>query len=125
MTRRVFKYPIEVASRQIIYMPKGAEILDVGRQGPMPFIWAMVDPTQPSEPRIFRTLTTGEEFNAERLWYIGHIQLGGERALEGWYEFWVFEVETALPQINPDPISDRFAEDKDEVKKEIVDLVAA
>jgi hypothetical protein len=85
----------------------------------MPFLWASVDETQPLEPRVFRLVTTGEIFNEERLWYIGHIQLGGERPEEGWFEAHFYEVETALAQVNPDPISDRFQVDVDEINDEI------
>jgi hypothetical protein len=116
--RRIFKYPVEVVSRQIIQMPTGAQVLSVGRQGPMPFLWASVDDTQPLEPRVFRLVTTGEVFNEERLLYVGHIQLGGEKPTEGWFEAHFYEVETALAQINPDPISDRFQEDIDEINRE-------
>jgi hypothetical protein len=124
MQRRVFKYPIQVESRQIIQMPRGAKILSVGRQGPLPFLWAMVDEDQPHEARVFRNLTTGEDFNAERLSFVGRVQLGGEGKLDGWYECFVFEVEIALPQYNPDPISDRFQADMDEINQEIREAVA-
>jgi hypothetical protein len=121
--RRIFKYPIEVESRQMIQMPRGAEILSAGRQGPLPFLWALVDPSEPFEPRIFRNVTTGEEFNDERLVFVGHIQLGGDNDREGWYECFVFEVDTALPQRRPDPISARFRDDMDEIKLEITEAV--
>ncbi len=124
-TRRIFKYPIKIESRQMIQMPKGARILDVGRQGPLPYLWASVDPDAPVEPRIIRLVTTGEVYNEERLDYIGHLQLGGEGPLQGWFEAWLFEVETALPQLSPDPISDRFKDDLDEVRRESTEAVAA
>lgn len=120
--RRIFKYGLEVETRQIIQMPKGAAILSVGRQGPLPFLWASVDEKQPIETRVFRTVTTGEIFNEERLWYIGHVQLGGEKPSEGWYECFVYEVEQALPQIHPDPIEVRFQEDRAEIRREIMDI---
>jgi hypothetical protein len=122
--RRIFKYEIPVESRFVIMMPKGAQVLSVGRQGPLPYLWASVDPAQSFEPRVFRLVTTGEVFNEERLWYIGHVQLGGEvrnGITEGWFEAFVFEVETSIEQINPDPIEGRFAEDMAQVRKEIVE----
>jgi hypothetical protein len=125
MNRRIFKYALQVESRQLIQIPKGAEILSVGRQGPLPFLWAMVDENQPHETRVFRNVTTGDVFNAERLSFIGRIQLGGDNDREGWYECFVFEVEIALPQYNPDPISDRFAVDMDEINEEIREALAA
>ena len=122
MARRIFKYPIEIENRQIIQMPKGARILHAERQGEFPVLWASVDPAQPVEPRVFRMVTTGEIFNEERLAYVGTIQLGGNRPLEAWFVMHLYEVETALEQINPDPIEGRFQEDLEEIKHEIAEV---
>jgi hypothetical protein len=122
--RRVFKYPLPVESRFMIHMPKGAEILSVGRQGPLPFLWASVDDRNKLEQRMFRTATPGEIFNEERLHYLGHVQLGGEKPLEGWFEWFIYEMEMALPQYYADPISDRFAEDMGQVRDETTDARA-
>jgi len=128
--RRIFKYPLPVEARFPIWMPKGAQILSVGRQGPLPFLWASVDDRQELEMRWFRSATTGEIFNEERLVYIGHVQLGGEKPLEGWFEWFIFEIETAISALYPDPISDRFEEDMDQARDETTnaraeDMVAA
>jgi len=122
--RRIFKYPLPVESRFPLWMPEGAKILDVGRQGPLPFLWASVDDRNKLEIRWFRTATTGEVFNEERLAYLGHVQLGGEKPLEGWFEWWIFEIEMALPQLYPDTISDRFEEDMDQARDETTDARA-
>lgn len=124
MKRRIFKYALQVESRQMLQMPRGAEVLSVGRQGPLPFLWASVDETQPPEARIFRSVTTGEWHETERLFYIGHVQLGGEKPSEAWYECFVYEVEQALDQINPDPIEERFQADLAEIRHEVDEVEA-
>ena len=127
MTRRIYKYELKVEQRQLLQMPRGATILDVDRQGPLPFLWASVDPTQPNETFVIRMVTTGEVYNEERLWYIGHTKLGGEirnGINEGWFEAWWFIVETALPQVNPDPLERRYADDIEQLNDEIAEATA-
>ncbi len=120
--RRIFKYEIKIEPRQIIMLPKGAEILHVGRQGEFPFLWASVDETMPAEPRVFRVVMTGEVFNEERLFYLGTIQLGGENPRQAWFVMHIYEVETALDQINPDPVEDRFQADLAEIRDEVAEV---
>jgi hypothetical protein len=116
--RRIFKFPLPVESRFPLWMPEKAQILDVGRQGPLPFLWASVDDRNKLEMRWFRTMTTGEVFNEERLVYVGHVQLGGEKPKEAWFEWFIYEIETSIVAVDPDFISDRFAADMDQVRDE-------
>lgn len=116
--RRIFKYELPVKSRFMIWMPEGAEILSVGRQGPLPYLWASVDQTCKPEQRVFRSATTGEVFNEERLIFVGHIQLGGENPKEAWYEWFVWEIDLALPQMIADPIEERFLDDMEQASRE-------
>jgi hypothetical protein len=58
-TRRVFKYPIYIADRLTVGMPKGAEILTVQVQFDNPQIWALVEPDNPMETRAFCIVGTG------------------------------------------------------------------
>lgn len=120
--RRIFKYELAIKPRQVIMMPKGATVLSIDRQGPLPYIWASVDQSQPFEPRVFRVVTTGEVFNEERLMYVGHVKLGGKP--EPWYEAFVYEVDTTVEQINPDPIEERFQGDLAEARREVTEAVA-
>lgn len=122
--RRIFKYEIKIESRQVIMLPKGAQILHLGRQGEFPYMWVSVDQTMPSEPRVFRVITTGEVFNEERLFYLGTIQLGGENEKQAWFVMHVYEVEQALDQINPDPIEERFQADLAEIRHEVDEVEA-
>jgi len=104
----------------MLQIPKGGRVLSVGRQGPLPYVWVEVDPTVPSEPRIFRSVTTGEWFNDERLVYVGHVKLGG--GPEPWYEMFLYEVATELIQKESDPIDARFHAERAELADELVEL---
>ena len=117
--RRIFKYEVKIEPFQAILMPKGATILHAGRQGDFPYLWATVDPEQPMEARAIRVVTTGEVYNEERLWYLGTVQLGGDTPKQGWFVMHVFEVETALPILNPDPVEERFQADLKELRREL------
>ena len=121
--KRIFKYELKIEHRQTLMLPKGSEILDVDRQGPLACLWAAVDPEQPMEPRVIRMVVTGEVYNEERLFYIGHVKLGGETSPnginQGWFEAWFFEVETALPQMTADVIEGRFEDDMRQLTREI------
>lgn len=119
--RRVFKYELPVQPRFMVWLPVGAKILSLGRQGPLPYLWVSVDPTQKLESRMFRSATTGEWFNEERLKFIGHLQLGGEMPKEAWYEWFVWEIDLAATQKHRDPIEDRFLADMEEIRKEIAE----
>jgi hypothetical protein len=58
----VYKYDIE-PSNFTLNLPKGAQLLCANSMGQLdgaPKLWALVDPDQPTEPRYFITLATGE-----------------------------------------------------------------
>ncbi len=56
---RVFKYPLTDASTQVLQLPIGADILDVQEQQAQLVLWALVDPTAPTEERIIQIVGTG------------------------------------------------------------------
>lgn len=114
---RIYKYQLEVESRQILMMPEGAEVISVGTQGEiahdnqpnsqMPVLFALIpDPNADARPRVFRTVTTGEVFEHEGLEFIG-------TTFVDWYTAHVFEVVGN----SPDPIEDRFQDDMREVRE--------
>jgi hypothetical protein len=72
------------AVRQTIAMPRGAQILCLQYQHNDPQIWALVDPTQPSQDRTFTQHGTGHDGVSGR--YVGTYQV-----LDGRYVFHVFE----------------------------------
>jgi hypothetical protein len=63
--REVFKYPL---NRDVILLPKEAEILHVGAQRDSLYVWALVDPSENDlQPRM-RVAGTGHP--------IGNMELG-------------------------------------------------
>lgn len=117
--QRIFNYELVPEGRQVLNIPKGAEILGVIEKYGLPFLLARVDEEQATEHRVFRVVTTGEVFNPEILSYIGTLRLGGETARDAWYTMHVWEVETALTAKHPDPIHPRFQEDLKNLRDEI------
>lgn len=112
MTKRIFKYPIKLQSREIVMMPSGAEILSVCVQEEIPVLYAMVAEGNAPEPRIIRTVTTGEIFNDEWCYFVGTIQYGAPK----WFVAHIF-VQLEMGQ--NDPVSDRFADDRRQVQEEL------
>jgi hypothetical protein len=112
-TRRIFKYKLDVERRQVVMMPKGAEVLRLGVQRGLPHIWVSVDESQPLEPYAFRGVTTGERYNEERLWYIGTVEL------DDWFVWHLFIIEQALPANPNDEEEVRWQADFDQIKRDI------
>jgi len=113
MTRRIFKYQLKVEPYQAIMMPKNAEVLHVGVQNDLPYVWVAVDPTQPMEPKGFRMVTTGAPHTADRLWHIGTVEIGG------WFVAHYFTIEEALPASEHDVEEARFQDDVDQMRADI------
>jgi hypothetical protein len=63
MSRRIFRYRLDVSDRPVVAMPTGAEVLSVGppRDGADQLdLWAIVDPfITTDEARSFRVVGTG------------------------------------------------------------------
>lgn len=111
MSHRIFKYPLEVESRQILTMPIGARVLSIDEQNECPVLFALVDSEAEFEQRIFRVVSTGEEFNAEGSTFVATV------ILKGWYSAHVFEQPATGGPL--DPVSDRFQEDMVQLRDEI------
>ncbi len=91
--KRIFKYPLPISDINIIQMPKGAKILTAQMQDEEPFIWALVEPGEPDEPRAFRVIGTGHEIYETLVAYISTFQMDGGRLV-----FHVFEVANEVVQ---------------------------
>lgn len=80
--KAIWKFPVDVAGQQVLQMPRGAQILCLREQADMPFMWALVEPDAPQEPRYFTTYGTGHDMPDDPGTYIGTtIHLGGSLVL--------------------------------------------
>lgn len=109
--KRIFKYPLTVEPRQLLQIHKDAEILSVQVQmSEFPVLYALVESgTTELETRIIRGVTTGEEFNGDGCWYVGTV------ILKNWFVWHVWEQFGK----EPDPISDRFKDDRKQINDEL------
>jgi len=73
----IFKYPLEVTNRQIIQMPKGADILCIQVQKGLPCLWVNVNDKHELQDYIIETFGTGHNVNFGVRKYIGTYQLNG------------------------------------------------
>jgi hypothetical protein len=98
MSEKVFKYPLEMTSDQMIEMPKGAAVLCVQAQGGLPKLWASVDPTAPRVKRRFGIYGTGHEMPGFLAHYVGTFQMQ-----DGAFVFHVFTDRLEYPVDSPSP----------------------
>jgi hypothetical protein len=76
---KVYKYEVPVEDEFSLEIPAGATILSFQAQREVPQIWALVNPSEPTEPRQFRLAGTGHsiaDFEHE-LKFIGTCQMAG------------------------------------------------
>src|SRR5271157_3396091 len=108
-TRRIFNYELQADAKQIVMMPRNADIIGVVEKYGFPFLLAVVDEAEIPEARTFRVVTTGQVFNYAVLDYIGTLRLGGDDSNGAWYTAHVFEIETilSLPEHHAEPIDPR------------------
>lgn len=71
---KIFKYDLEITDMQTLGLPKKAQILTVQFQGDKLCLWALVNPENSIEQRIFILVGTGHIINAKDLSYIGTVQ---------------------------------------------------
>lgn len=70
--KQIWKFTVE----NVIEMPKGAEILTVQIQDSFnTCIWALVDPEEETEKRVFEVVGTGHKFDNANKKYIGTWQI--------------------------------------------------
>jgi hypothetical protein len=91
MIKKVFKYEIHQPQDEItLPMPKGAEILTVQEQKGTVCVWALVNPENETERRLFRMAGTGHPIHYDmgiNYKYINTFQL-----FEGDLVFHLFEI---------------------------------
>lgn len=71
--RTIWKYPLCRRSIEL-EMPTGAELLTVQMLDGDPVLWALVDPENPTEKRMFRAFEIGEGMPNDPGKYIGTFQ---------------------------------------------------
>lgn len=111
---RIFKYPLALKPREMIFMPEGAKMLSVCWQDGMPVLYAQVREGNPLKPRIIRVVTTGEDFNVACCSFIGTIQAGDPT----WFIAHVYE---QWGKVKNDVVSERFADDYAQIQIEMRD----
>lgn len=57
--RTIWKFPLTIARRVSVEIPRDAELLSVQMQGDTPTLWAIVDPEQRRTRRVLAVYGTG------------------------------------------------------------------
>lgn len=63
----IWKYELDITDRQILLIPKNAEILNVGIQGKTLCLWALVNPDRKKQSRTIEIIGTGNPISNEGL----------------------------------------------------------
>lgn len=78
MSKAIWKFPVSVTDKQIVYMPAGARLLHIAEQGSAGmYLWAQVDTEAEIVPRAIRIFGTGQPMPDDPGIYIGTFQLKG------------------------------------------------
>lgn len=74
--KTIWKFPIQINDRQVVPMPKGAEILTAQMQGTSLCLWAVVDTDYKHvlKPRLIEVVGTGNPIPDVSRHYIGSVQ---------------------------------------------------
>lgn len=83
---QIWKFALAPDDKQTIAMPIGATLLSVHMQDGRPCIWAEVNPTEKSYPRMIEMFGTGQPIDGAARKFLGTILLA-----EGQFVFHVFE----------------------------------
>lgn len=89
MIKKIFKYGPLKGHSTTVRMPMGADILHVDSQKNEVFVWAIIDPSQPSEDVIFEVYGTGHDISYD--FGDGRTYLGTVKIYEESLIFHVFE----------------------------------
>lgn len=77
MSETVWKFIIDIKTRQTVLMPEGAIIRHAGTQGDVTTLWAQVNPTAPPVRRHIEIFGTGHPMDEAERDYIGTTQMAG------------------------------------------------
>lgn len=73
--KEIWKFPIEMGANKI-EMPNGAVVLTVQLQNDIPCLWAIVNPEEASNTRVFHIHGTGHPLEVAPRDYVGTFQQG-------------------------------------------------
>jgi hypothetical protein len=77
-TMRVYKYPLRIDDETRVSWHVGAKVLAVQEQNGDPYIWALIDPSQPKIAQRFRLAGTGHDIEwQDNMVHRGTFQLRG------------------------------------------------
>lgn len=83
----VWKYPLRLVDKDVVRMPRHAEVVLVDSQGDSLCLWAIVNPDNVREERTFRIVGTGHHMDSgPGVTHVGSCQ-------QGWSVWHVFEVD--------------------------------
>jgi hypothetical protein len=84
----IYKYPIKITDKQLIDMPKGAQLLHVGHdpQGQL-CVWARVDRRRQFDPVSIYICGTGQEMSSDA-GAAAHLGSFQEGPFLIWHVFW-------------------------------------
>lgn len=78
--RKIWKWELDVTDRQSVYLPQGAQILDVQVQNGQVCMWAICLPSLPTQPRYIGIYGTGNplpDVDLDNARYISTFQMHG------------------------------------------------
>lgn len=74
--KTIWKYDLQITSRQTLLMPRGSVPLSVQQQNGRLCLWAVVDPSAPMVGRDIQILGTGNPVRADAvLAFLGTVQM--------------------------------------------------
>lgn len=76
MPRTIWKYSLAVTDEQTLRVPAVRDVLCVQMQGPVPCLWAVVDPNADPKPLKIYTYGTGNPLPDDPGRYVGTYQMG-------------------------------------------------
>lgn len=85
--RRVYKYEFPIRDAFTLELPQGAQILRAESQRGATCLWALVDPGQPLETRLFALRGTGHDISLANIAHVSTFQM-----LQGELVWHLFEV---------------------------------
>lgn len=77
MTRKIFKYPLNITDTQQVMIPEGAKVLTAQVQNSSPCLWVLCEPNAPLAPRTINIHGTGHTVSEDAGEYVSSFQMYG------------------------------------------------